>query len=119
MTNTETTTRLDAMRANVPTELLDLAHWVAWKFEQRDGKPTTKVLYNPATGTRADSTEPRTWGTFDDAGRAYERGGYDGLGFVVTEHDPYTGVDLDHCIVDGQLTDDANRFVTEVEAVRL
>ena len=101
-----------AIRANVPTELLDRAQWVTWKYERRsDEKKPTKVLYNSATGARADSTEPRTWGTFDDAGRAYERGGYNGLGFVVTEDDPYCGVDIDNCIVDGRLTDDANRWL--------
>lgn len=110
MTSTEIPTPLDAIRANIPAELLDLAQWVAWKFEQRDGKPT-KVPYNPSTGTRADSTDPRTWGTFDDAGAALVGGDYAGLGFVVTEHDSYVGVDLDHCIVNGELTDDANRWL--------
>jgi hypothetical protein len=109
---TETTTLLDAMRANIPAELQQLAQCVTWKFEQRsDEKKPTKVLYNPATGARADSTEPRTWGTFVEAGATYERGGFDGLGFVVTDDDPYVGVDLDGCIVNGELTDDANRWV--------
>jgi hypothetical protein len=109
---TETTTPLEAIRANVPAELLDLAQWVTWKYEQRPNeKKPAKVLYNPATGARADSKDPRTWGTFDNAGRAYERGGYDGIGFVVAEHDPYVGVDLDGCIVNGELTDNANRWV--------
>lgn len=105
-------TPVDAIRANIPTELLDLAQWVVWKFEQRPGeKKPTKILYNPATGQRADSTDPRTWATFADASNAYERGDYAGLGFVVTDDDPYVGVDLDGCIVDGGLTDNANRWL--------
>jgi putative DNA primase/helicase len=112
MTTTETTTQLDAMRANIPAELQQLAQWVTWKYEQRPNeKKPTKVLYNPATGARADSTEPRTWATFAEAGAVYERGGFDGLGFVVTDDDPYVGVDLDGCIVNDELTDDANRWL--------
>lgn len=89
---------------NFPRELRDLAQWVVWRFETRQGqdKPT-KVLYNLATGQRADSTNPATWGTFDNASATFTRGGYAGVGFVVTADDPYVGVDLDGCIVDGQL----------------
>jgi primase-polymerase (primpol)-like protein len=98
--------------ANFPIELQALAQWVVWKFEQRPGeKKPTKIPYNPATGTRADSTDPRTWAAFPDACNVYEGGGFDGLGFVVTEDDPYVGVDLDGCIVNGELTDDANRWL--------
>ena len=97
---------------NFPRELRDLAQWVVWRFETRPGqdKPT-KVLYNPATGQRADSTKPTTWGTFDNASATFTRGGYAGVGFVVTADDPYVGVDLDGCIVDGQLTDNARSWV--------
>ncbi len=97
---------------NFPRELRDLAQWVVWRFETRQGqdKPT-KVLYNLATGQRADSTNPATWGTFDNASATFTRGGYAGVGFVVTADDPYVGVDLDGCIVDGQLTDNARRWV--------
>lgn len=98
--------------ANFPIELQSLAQWVTWRYETRQGqdKPT-KVLYNPATGQRADSTDPRTWAAFPDACAAYQGGGYNGLGFVVTEDDPYVGIDIDGCIVDGQLTDNAMRWV--------
>ena len=97
---------------NFPRELRNLAQWVVWRFETRQGqdKPT-KVLYNPATGQRADSTNPATWGTFDNAATVFSRGGYAGVGFVVTADDPYVGVDLDGCIVDGQLTDNARGWV--------
>lgn len=105
-------TSIDAIRANFPSELLALAQWVAWRYEQKPGKDKLdKVPYDPKTGRLASSTNPRTWGTFEDACKAYDRGGYTGVGFVLTQDDPYVGVDLDDCIVDGELTDNANRWL--------
>jgi len=108
---------IQRITANFPKELQTLDQWVTWRYETRPGqeKPT-KVLCNPATGAYADSTKPETWATFADACAAYERGGFDGLGFVVTEDDPYVGVDLDNCIVDGQLTANALRWVESLDS---
>lgn len=112
MTTTETTTLIPLIRSNFPAEPQELAQWVAWKFEKKSGdKKPTKVLYNIKTGAKADSTDPMTWATFDDTCTAYLQGAYDGVGLVVTEHDPFVGIDLDGCIVDGQFTDDALRWV--------
>ena len=79
-------------------ELARYSQWVCWRKEQRDGKPT-KVPYNARTGELASSTRPDTWSTFEQATAAAPR--YDGIGFVLTAEDPYTGVDLDHCIENG------------------
>lgn len=79
---------------NIPDELIDLRRWVTWRLETRKGKPT-KVPYDPYTGHRAASDNPRTWGTFDDAVATYERDDYTGVGFVLG--DGFVGVDLDKC----------------------
>jgi hypothetical protein len=85
----------------IPAELRDLAQWVVWRYEDRDGK-RTKVPYQAAAPTaRASSTDPSTWSTHEDALRAAGTDGMDGIGFVFTESDPYAGVDFDHC-VDGE-----------------
>lgn len=104
--------QIERITANFPRELQALDQWVVWRYETRQGqdKPT-KVPYNPATGARADSTEPATWASFGQACAAFTRGGWAGLGFVTTGDDPYVGVDLDSCIVDGQLTDNARRWI--------
>lgn len=84
-------------RAAVPQELLDRGQWVAWRFEQANGKPT-KVPTDPHTGGNAKSTVPASWGSFDQAVAAVERYGCEGVGFVVTAHDDIVGIDLDDCV---------------------
>lgn len=77
----------------------DLKQWVCWRSEARErgGKPT-KVPYSPATGSRARSDDPNTWGSLAEARGAADRDSYDGIGFVFTEGDPFCGVDLDGCV---------------------
>jgi hypothetical protein len=75
--------------------LRDRRQWVAWKYIERDGKPTKSPI-DPRTGAFAKSTDSATWGTFDDAIAACARfPGLGGVGFVFTPDDPYCGVDLD------------------------
>lgn len=78
----------------VPAELKTYPAWVLWRHEQRDGK-LTKVPFTPGAGTRASTTDMRTWRSFEEAVEAYEAGGYDGVGFVFSSGDPFAGVDLD------------------------
>jgi hypothetical protein len=74
----------------------DLRQWVCWRTEERDGK-VTKVPICPHIGELAAVDRPETWGTYEEAVRAAREHGYDGVGFVFTEDDPYAGVDLDNC----------------------
>ena len=79
--------------AAIPVELRAYQSWVCWRYEQRgDGKPT-KMPVDPKTGYVASVTSPTTWASFDNAVAASAR--YDGIGFVLTEHDPYTIIDID------------------------
>ena len=87
---------------NVPAELKAEARWVCWRRETRGGK-TTKLPVCPATGRMAKSTDPATWATFGDAVRAVVRWRCDGVGFVFGSDRSYTGLDLDHVLVDGVL----------------
>lgn len=80
----------------IPSELKNRPQWVCWQEESRGGKPT-KVPYNPATRKRADSQDPTTWGTFEQALNTANQNGFKGIGFVFSADDPYCGVDLDKC----------------------
>ena len=80
----------------IPDNLKAPRQWVVWRLETVKGK-LTKPPYSVHTGGKASSTDPKTWATFVHALKRYEHGGYDGLGFVLSPDDPYTGIDLDHC----------------------
>src|SRR5262245_55285902 len=100
---------------SIPNELKELRQWVCWRYEWRvngnGGGYWTKPLYNADTGRYADVSKPETWTTFDDAVAAYKRYEHDGVGFVFTEDDPYTGFDLDRCVVNGELSETASDWV--------
>jgi len=80
----------------IPAEMRELPHWVAWKREHRGDKPT-KIPYNPHDPARmAKSNDPATWASLSVAQEAFQRGAFDGLGFVFAPDDPFCGIDLDH-----------------------
>lgn len=84
------------MFQNIPNELRAYPHWVVWKHEQVDTGRWTKVPYHPS-GYKASSTDPTQWVTFDAAVAAYGDGrqGYDGIGFVLNDANPFVFTDLD------------------------
>ncbi|QOJ16785.1 MAG: hypothetical protein HRU76_03940 [Phycisphaeraceae bacterium] len=88
---------ISVVRSTVPEALRNRAQWVCWRYITRGGK-RTKCPVNARDGGRADSTDPTTWATFDEAVAAWKSGGYAGIGFVFAEDDPYCGIDLDECI---------------------
>jgi primase-polymerase (primpol)-like protein len=101
----------------IPDDLKSTAHWVCWRFSFMKGK-WTKVPYNPQSKRAASTTDPETWSTFDEVFSAYEKGRYDGIGFVVTKDndhaDPFVVVDLDHSVEDGQVKLWAQEIVNQL-----
>jgi hypothetical protein len=87
---------------NIPNELKALPQWCwaslrLWDAVDADGTPKReKKPLDPKVPGHVDARtdDPTTWGTFEQAcARAvYENGG---IGFVVTQRDPYVCVDLD------------------------
>src|SRR4051794_3170115 len=82
--------------AGIPAELAARAQWGGWKWAWVDDR-WTKVPYSAKTGGRASSTAPATWASVQAAIAFMERHNLPGIGFVVTPHDPFVGIDLDHC----------------------
>ncbi|MGO9019177.1 MAG: hypothetical protein ACLQVJ_12605 [Syntrophobacteraceae bacterium] len=105
-------TAIDLKVGNIPDELKHLNQWLGWKYETREGK-LTKIPKDPKTGMNASSTDPDTWSTIQEALIATKTYGLDGIGFVFSESDPYTGIDLDSCINPdtGELESWARRWV--------
>lgn len=81
----------------IPKALTERDQWVVWRSEQRGGKPT-KVPYNARTGQLAESDNAATWAPYAVALAAVGR--YDGIGYVFSHDDPFSGIDLDDCVND-------------------
>ena len=74
---------------SIPEELKHVKNWVCWQGQ-------AKIPKNPHNGHNAKSNDAKTWGTFEQACKACDTYGFDGLGFMFSP--PYFGIDLDHCI---------------------
>lgn len=84
-----------------PAELKALPQWCVATLLPVPGEgKDDKAPYNPRTGKRASTTDPTTWGTFEealaarDAWRASSAPRAE-IGFVFHETDPFTVIDLD------------------------
>jgi len=78
-------------RDALPPAIRDLDQWVTWG----NGTPQ-KCPTQPVAGTRkASTTQPETWGTFEEALEHFDPWGGRGLGFVLTDEDPYLAFDID------------------------
>ena len=59
---------------NIPAELLELDQWVCQR---------KKIPHSPQTGKQASSSDPATWGSFEEAkGRLDKDRVFEGIGFV-------------------------------------
>lgn len=97
MTPTAAIGVLSVRPEGIPDELKTYRAWVLWK-RARVGDKWTKRPHDVHTGSRASSTDSRTWASFDEVMGAYGAGGYDGIGFVFSSGDPFCGVDLDDAV---------------------
>lgn len=80
---------------NIPADLRDRKQWVLWKYQLPKGKSKwTKVPHN-ASGILVDPTLASSWCSLEEAAEALAIGGFDGVGFVVTDRDSFCGIDLD------------------------
>ena len=55
-----------------------------------------QIPYNPLTGSMARVNDPSTFTDFGTAMKAYALGGWDGIGYRVSEG--IGAIDIDHCI---------------------
>jgi len=82
-------------------ELIQLDQWVIWKYVEgrdKDGNPKLdKPLFNPHTGYQGSHSNPAHWSSYDQAITAAAAYAAAGLGFVFSEYDPYSSIDLDGC----------------------
>ena len=103
---------------NIPPVLSAQPNWVMWCYMLKDDK-YTKVPKQTG-GSNASTTNPATWQTFDSVRTAYQRGGFDGVGIVLTSKPLNNrlyliGMDFDHCLTNGVLDDDPRKAVDRLD----
>jgi primase-polymerase (primpol)-like protein len=83
----------------IPDRLKEGTHHVAWRFVRKDGKWTKRPV-NPKNGRWASHSDPRTWGTYEQALTFYldRKNRADGIGYVLSEDDDLAGVDFDDAV---------------------
>jgi hypothetical protein len=102
------------MFRNIPSEMHFYRQWICWRLEDQGGPKPTKVPYSPIIpGAKASVDKPGTWGGFEDAIAAYESGAFSGIGFVLTDADPYAFIDLDDTKGDNEALQRQQRIFTE------
>ncbi len=90
------------MIENLPEELKRVPQWICHQ---------KKVPKNPLTGRNLTKGMEK-WGTsFDVACQAVDKYGFDGLGFVFKRTDDYCGIDLDKCVIEGNINPKAKRII--------
>ena len=114
MTSINKPTPLPVIPDTIPQELKDYPQWVCWKYVYKpEGEKWTKPPCSAHTGYKTDNTDPSSYASFDQTYKVYQKGGFDGIGFCLTEDDPFAGIDLDHCISDDEtLTPEAMQTMT-------
>lgn len=95
---------------NIPIDMTKLKQWVFWKnvLLNKNDKPT-KIPYQ-SVGITAKCNDSKTWLSFISM-KNWQKLGMSGIGFVLTDNDPYSIIDLDHCIVDHKTSDFARKVV--------
>lgn len=80
----------------IPFEMRGFRQWVVWRYEDTESDKPTKVPYNALTGRLASVDNPDSWVTFEQAVSCVKQTGwYAGIGFVLTDADPFAFIDLD------------------------
>lgn len=103
--------RAHRARANAPiapSEMTSLRRWVQWRPVRRGGRWTK--LPTTVAGAPASSTNPATWTSFEEAVSDPKRR----IGFVLG--DGIGCIDLDHCLIDGHLTEGAAEILSMLPA---
>jgi putative DNA primase/helicase len=97
--------------------LVELPHWVTWKWEFRKGKWTKPPVQPRAPYPYARNNRPKTWGTYAEALKAYRAGNADGIGFNLMGSG-IAAFDIDDCRdpITGNIAAEAQTLVDRTES---
>lgn len=104
----------ERLRANVPDEMKNRPNWVAVRTRYReDTGRVEKYLINPKTGKFAESDNPETWTSFEEACKYARENGGDTLAYALDGKDNIFCIDVDHCYENGAVVSDLVRDIEE------
>ena len=105
----------ERLQSGLLSELTAYPQFVVWKYTVENNK-LKKRPFNPKTNLPAKTNDPTTWARVEPSLKALATGRYNGIGFVFTEADPFTGIDLDGCVAkDGSLAAWAEEIITTLD----
>lgn len=112
MTKHQTPVVVPPVWDSIPSDLANRQQWLLWKFEPKEGqakpgKIPYYVMGGRRTGGQGDDRDRQRLATLAVVRRAYERGGWSGVGFAFLPDDGLIGIDIDGAI------DPATGVVTE------
>jgi putative DNA primase/helicase len=97
---------------NIPVELIQRPQWVCHRFPNKMPLCPRPNYKGELYAAKADDS--RTWGTFEEALLAVKEYGATGVGFEFGNG--IGGVDIDHCIEDGELSDMAKEIINQMQS---
>src|SRR6266516_714003 len=105
----------ERLQSGLLSELMPYPQFVVWKYTM-ENKKLKKRPFNPRTHTAARTNDPTTWARVEPSLKALTTGRYNGIGFVFSEADPFTGIDLDACVAkDGKPAAWAKEIITTLD----
>lgn len=105
-----------AYEKTVPLCLKDKSMFVAWKYFWSDkNERIIKLPINPRNNRAADTSDYKTWSTFEKACEIADKNNYHGVGIVFNGRG-LMGIDIDDCFNDGELAQKARDIVEEVNS---
>lgn len=97
----------------IPQEMKECKNWVCWRYIN------TKVpFYRDDDGIEhsAAVNAPETWKGIDDTVATKTKYDYDGIGYVFSKDTHFAGVDIDHCVIDGQANAEAQFIIDSLDS---
>src|ERR1039457_3367585 len=99
--------------SRIPASLQAKLIWLPFKTSPRPAGGVNKIPHS-RQGRPAKYTDPSTWLTFEEASKQAGRPGYSGIGIVLSEAMGITGIDFDHCLVNGELKPQIEQWVLDL-----
>lgn len=91
----------------IPKELTSYKNWVLWKAV-KEGDKYRKYPYQ-LNGEKAKTNNSLTWASFQEVSKKCDH--YSGVGFVFSKDNDIVGIDIDHCLIDNDILDEAKNWV--------